>query len=61
MGKMTTIFNKLIAWESDPHAGDLDMFDELWDLVKAGIILCFFTMAAGVIVGLAWGWIGRFF
>lgn len=61
MEKMIAIFNKWFTFDSNTHAGDLEMFDELWAFVKAGIIVCFLTMAVGLISGLLWGYIGRFF
>ena len=40
---------------------DLEIFDEIWHLIKSGIILCVLLSGMAFIAGLAWGWIGRFF
>jgi len=40
---------------------DLEIFDEIWHLIKSGIILCFLLSGMAFIAGLAWGLIGRFF
>lgn len=42
-------------------SSDLEVFDEIWRLVKAGIILCFFMTFCGLVVGMSWGWIRGFF
>ena len=42
-------------------SSDMEVFDELWRLVKAGIVLCFLLSGMMFIAGLVWGFIGRFF
>lgn len=39
---------------------DMEIFDEIWHLVKAGIILCFIMTVGGLVVGLLFGWMERF-
>jgi hypothetical protein len=40
---------------------DLEIFDELWRWVKAGIILCFLMSGMMFIAGLMWGFFSRSF
>ena len=40
---------------------DIEMFEEIWHLVKTGIILCVLLSGMAFIAGLVWGFLAKGF